>query len=128
LKAAEFSAAKSMIFKDGNFNLLCWGHTQGKMIGQFHTSLQQTSPYFLPVLMFNIPVGICFNFHTKNQSTANSVCMSLCGDWATGFRLLWPSSGSSTKTWTLKPYFSERGRPPTSQWLKYTVLCVCIYT
>jgi hypothetical protein len=23
LKAAEFSAAKSMIFKDGNFNLLC---------------------------------------------------------------------------------------------------------
>jgi hypothetical protein len=31
-------------------------------------------------LMFNIPVGVCFNSHKKTV-TANSVCISLFGDF-----------------------------------------------
>jgi hypothetical protein len=50
LNVAEFNAAKSMTFKDSNFNLLYRGHKQGKRIGDFHLSFQQTSPYFLPVV------------------------------------------------------------------------------
>jgi hypothetical protein len=30
--------------------------------------------------MFNIPVGVCFNSHKKSV-TANSVCISLFGDF-----------------------------------------------
>jgi len=49
MKVATFSAVKSTTIEADTFNLRR-GHKQGERIGQFRTSLRQTSPHLLPIV------------------------------------------------------------------------------
>jgi hypothetical protein len=74
--------------------------------------------------MFKVPVGLCFNFHKKSV-TANSVCISLFGDFELQVSACYGHHQAAQKYMNVKNSTFQRGEGfPLHSGLKYTI---CIY-